>query len=116
MFRLLRFLFYLAAILGFVWFGATVELGNRTLFGHIQNIWNTHESQELVDGAKGKVGSLVDRAADKVVKGVAKNGPVQGRAHGETSNEPAGGPPMEDLGDKDRNALRGIIGRGTGKP
>jgi hypothetical protein len=114
MFRLLRFLLYLGAVLGFVWFGATVELGNRTLFGHLQNIWNTHESRELVDGTREKVGSLVDRAADKVAKGVAKNSPA--RAHGEGSSEQPGGPPMEELGDKDRNALRGIIGRGTEKP
>jgi hypothetical protein len=73
MFRFLKLVLYLGALVGFIWFGSTVELGKRTLFGHVQNIWKTHESQELMDGAKGKVGDLVDRASDKVTRGVGKN-------------------------------------------
>ena len=109
-------MFYLGALVALVWFGATVELGNRTLFGHIRNIWNTHESRDLVRGTKEKMGDLVGRATDKVVKGVSKNTPTQVRSRGEGSAEEPGSAPLEDLQDKDRNALRGIVGRGGEKP
>src|SRR5512140_596365 len=100
MFRFLKLVVYLALLVGFVWFGSTVELGNRTLFGHIQNIWKTHESQELMDGAKGKVGDLVERASDKVAKGVGKNVTAPANSRGEE-----GAAPMEDVQNEDRKAL-----------
>ena len=44
------------AILGVVvYLAATVPLGERTLFGHIKNIWASDEAQELVDGVKDTV-------------------------------------------------------------
>jgi hypothetical protein len=110
MFRFLKLVLYLGALVGLIWFGSTVELGKRTLFGHIQNIWKTHESQELVDGAKGKVGDLVDRASDKVSKGVGKNITAPASSRGE---EQEGAPPMEDVQGEDRKALRDLIGRKT---
>jgi hypothetical protein len=110
MLRFLRLLFYLGVMVAFVWFGATVELGNRTLFGHIQNIWKTHESQELLDGTKGKVGELVNRASDKVVKGVGKNVNNPANSRGESADQP-GAAPMEDVQNEDRKTLRDLIGR-----
>src|SRR5512144_998757 len=109
MLRFVKLVLYLALLVGFVWFGSTVELGNRTLFGHIQNIWKTHESQELVDGTKGKVGDLVDRASDKVSKGVGKNVTAPASSRGEEQ----GSPPMENVEGEDRKALRDLIGRKT---
>jgi hypothetical protein len=108
MFRFLKLVVYLALLVAFVWFGSTVELGNRTLFGHIQNIWKTHESQELVDGTKGKVGDLVNRASDKVVKGVGKNVTAPANSRGE---DDPGAKPMEDVQNEDRKTLRDLIGR-----
>ena len=108
MFRFLKLVIYLAALAGFIWFGTNVQLGNRTLFGHIQNIWKTHESQELVDGAKGKVGALVDRASDKVSKGIGKNVTAPATSRGE---EQPSAKPMEDVQNEDRKALRDLIGR-----
>ncbi len=107
MFRFLKLVVYLALLVGFVWFGSTVELGNRTLFAHIQNIWKTHESQELVDGTKGKVGDLVNRASDKVVRGVGKNVTAPANSRGEDD----GAKPMEDVQNEDRKTLRDLIGR-----
>jgi hypothetical protein len=108
--RLLRLVLYLALLVGFIWFGSTVELGNRTLFAHIQNIWKTHESQELVDGTKGKVGDLVNRASDKVVKGVGKNVTTPGNSRGARVDD-SGAKPMEEVENEDRKALRDLIGR-----
>jgi hypothetical protein len=110
MFRFLRLVIYLAALVAFIWFGTTVKLGERTLFGHVQNIWKTHESQELVDGTKGKVGELVDRASDKVSKGVGRNVTAPANSRGE---EQQGAKPMEDVQAEDRKTLRELIGRKT---
>jgi hypothetical protein len=112
MLRLVKLVLYLALLVGFVWFGSTVELGNRTLFGHVQNIWKTHESQELVDGTKGKVGDLVNRASDKVVKGIGKNVTAPANSRGEGADDP-GAKPMEDVQNEDRKTLRDLIGRKT---
>jgi hypothetical protein len=108
MFRFLRLVIYLGVLVAFIWFGTTVELGNRTLFGHIQNIWKTHESQELVDGTKGKVGDLVERASDKVSKGIGKNVTAPANSRGEDQQ---GAKPMEDVQGEDRKTLRELIGR-----
>jgi hypothetical protein len=114
-FRLLRLIFVLGGLAAITWFGMTVPLGDRTLFEHMQAIWKTHESQDLLRGTKAKVGDLVDRASEKVVRGVAKNGPSQASAHGESSAEESTKPPLEELPAKDRKALRGIIGHGLEK-
>jgi hypothetical protein len=109
-FRLLRLIFVLGGLGAIVWFGMTVRLGDRTLFEHVQAIWKTHESQDLLRGTKQKVGDLVDRASEEVVRDVVKHGPSQPGAHGEKSAEESGEPPLEELPAKDRKALRGIIG------
>ena len=114
MLRFLRLVIYLAMLVAFIWFGTTVELGNRTLFGHIGNIWKTHESQELVDGTKGKVGDLVERASDKVSKGIGKNVTAPANSRGE---ERQGAKPMEDVESEDRKTLRDLIGhKGKSEP
>ena len=115
MFRLLRLIFVLGGLGAFTWFGLTVRLGERTLFEHAQAIWNTHESQELVRGTKDKVGGLVDRASEKVVRGVAKNAPGQTKAREDSALDEPSKPPLEELPQKDRKALRGIIGHGLEK-
>jgi hypothetical protein len=111
-FRLLRLIFVLGGLGAMIWFGATVPLGERTLFEHVQAIWKTPESRGLVRGTKDKVGTLVDRATNRVVKGVAKNAPNQLAAHGEAAEQASEAPPMEDLQAKDRKALRGVIEQG----
>ena len=113
MLRFLKLVLFLGAVAGFIWFGTTVKLGKHTLFGHVQNIWHTHESQELMEGAKGKVGNFVDRASDKVTKGVGKNVTAPATSRGE---EQPGAPPMEDVQNEDRKTLRELIGRKTKSP
>ena len=60
MFRLLKLCMSLAAFLVVAWFGATVKLGDRTLFEHLHAIGQTKESQELANGAKQAAEPLVD--------------------------------------------------------
>lgn len=67
---LIRTLITLAAILAFIWFGATVPLGQRTLFGHIGNIWAAEETQELVEGVQESSGPMVDKVRRGVKAGI----------------------------------------------
>jgi len=108
--RFLKLVLYLGALVGFIWFGSRVKLGKYTLFDHIQNIWHTHESQELMEGAKGKVGDLVDQASDKVAKGIGKNVTAPASSRGE---EQEGEEPMEEVKNEDRKTLRELIERKT---
>ncbi len=63
---LIKFLFWVAVIVFVIWFGATVPLGKHTLFGHVQRIWKSEETQDLVEGTK----QAVKPAAEKVKKAV----------------------------------------------
>jgi hypothetical protein len=47
-----RFIFYLALLIAFVWFGATVKLGDKTLFQHVRAIWHSPETQDLKRGVE----------------------------------------------------------------
>ncbi len=112
MFRLLRLLIYLGVMVGVFWFGSTVKLGKYTLVEHVQNIWRTNESRELVDGTKGKVGDLVNRASDKVVNRMGKSVTAPATSRGESA-DPPGAAPLEDVQNEDRKALRDLIGKKT---
>lgn len=67
---MLRFLVYLAIAVAIAYFATTVQLGRRTLVGHIRAIWHTEEVQELKDGVKEKAGPAVDRLERGVKAGV----------------------------------------------
>ncbi len=45
--------------------GATVKLGKRTFFGHVQAIWATEEVQDAKDGIEEKAGPVVDDLGKK---------------------------------------------------
>ena len=62
MFRLIRWLFSIAVLVAFIWFGSTVQLGNHTLFGHIASIWHSKETQDAVKGIKDKAKPVLDKA------------------------------------------------------
>jgi hypothetical protein len=66
MFRFLRFLVSLSLLVGFIWFGMTVPLGQHTLFGHVSRIWKSDETQDLVKGTK----EAARPAAQKIKKAV----------------------------------------------
>ena len=118
MLRLLKFILVVGLLGAGVYYGMTVKLGERTFFQHIQAIWETKETQELRRGTKQKVGGLMDKATDQVVKGVSKNAPgkVLMRGDGTDTEATATQPPQEKLSPEDRKALRNIIGQGRAKP
>ncbi len=68
--RLIRSLISLGVLAAFILIAATVPIGNRTLFGHVKQIWASDEAQELVDGVKEESGPLYDRVKRGVKAGV----------------------------------------------
>jgi hypothetical protein len=65
------------AFLGlFILVGLTVPVGQRTLFGHVSNIWASDQAQELVEGVKDSSGPLVDRVKRGVEAGLSDEAPA----------------------------------------
>ncbi len=115
MFRLLRLIIVLGSFGAVAWFALTVRLGDRTLLEHVQAIWKSPASRDLVRGTEKKVGDLVDRASNKVVHDVAKNVPGRVNSRGDFPGEEPAKAPMDEVPSKDRESLRGLIGKGLGK-
>jgi hypothetical protein len=111
-FKLLKFLIGMVALGAFAWFGLTVPLGDRTLYGHITAIGHSKESRELVRGTKEKVGDLKRRIAggekqheqhDKPEKKADKVDKAENGAKSEKAE------PQERLTNIDRKEIRHFI-------
>jgi hypothetical protein len=74
---LIRSIVYLIVFVAVIYFGTTVKLGQRTLFGHVRNIWSADETQEMVKEIKKSSGPVVDRVQRGVNAGLdeARRGP-----------------------------------------
>ena len=106
MFRLIKLLIGLAGLAVFVWFGANVPLGSRTLFEHMQAIGRTRETQDLLDGTRQSAKPLVDGVRKRL-----GNSPTGDEASG--SNPPdAGTRPTDEISAADRERLRKLLGTG----
>ena len=68
---LIRSLISLALFLGLLLFSFTVPIGERTLSGHVVNIWSSNEAQELVEGVKESGQPLVERVKRGVEAGLS---------------------------------------------
>jgi len=102
---MLKFVLMLAVLAGVAWFGTTVKLGQRTLFGHLQAISGTKESQELVEGTKQSAKPLVD----DVRRRIAGNPDPESRPV-TTELSPDAGPPQDKITAADRQKLRRLLG------
>lgn len=112
MFRMIKVMFMMAMFVAVAWFGSTVKLGERTLFGHLRAIGSTRESQELVDGTKQSAKPLVDdvrrRIAGKADTALTTPAPSPGNPA--IATVPDAGPPQEKVTDGERRRLRRLIG------
>jgi hypothetical protein len=117
MFRLLKLCMSLAAFLVVAWFGATVKLGDRTLFEHLHAIGQTKESQELADGAKQAAEPLVDDVKRRISsRGDSGKGDKDDRD--KTADRraelpalpPDAGAPRDDFSPSERRQLRRLLG------
>jgi hypothetical protein len=111
MFRLLKLLLSLAGFLAFAWFGATVPLGDRTLFGHLHAIGQTKESQELVDGTKQAAGPLVDDVKRRIGKGDKADKAADGEKQAQLPTlPPDAGVAQDDFSPAEKKQLRRLLG------
>jgi hypothetical protein len=88
---MIRFIVFLLIAGALAYCGATVKLGKRTFFGHVQAIWKTEEVQEMKDGIKETASPAVDKVKRGVEKGIdeaKKDSPGSGSA-GSGSATPA---------------------------
>ena len=111
MFRLLKLCLSLAAFLVVAWFGATVKLGDHTLFEHLHAIGQTKESQELVDGTKKAAEPLVDDVKRRIGKGDGKaDGKNDGKMAGLPALPPDAGAAQDDFSPNEKRQLRRLLG------
>jgi hypothetical protein len=109
-FKLLKALVSLICLGVFVWWGMTVQLGDRTLFGHIAAIGKSKESKDLVRGTKEKVTDLKKRIVD------GKSEPS--RSLELTDQQPAPHPapaPQDRLTKADRRDMKRLLEAKRGK-
>jgi hypothetical protein len=59
--RLFRFLLSLVFIVIIVYFATTVQLGKRTLWGHLVAIFSTPAAKDLAEGTKEEAKKVADR-------------------------------------------------------
>jgi hypothetical protein len=59
---MIRTLIWLLVVGALIFFGATVNLGKRTLFGHIANIWSSDEAHEMREDVGKTTRPVLDKA------------------------------------------------------
>jgi hypothetical protein len=103
LFRLIKFLVGLALLAAFVWIGANVPLGSRTLFEHLQAIGRTRETKDLLEGTRESARPLMDSVRRKLAHEAQEMGdkvlPTDG-----------GVPPADDVPQTDREQLKKVLG------
>lgn len=70
---MIRNLFIAGLLISGLWAAATVPLGTRTLAEHFKAIGETEEAQELVEGAKSKIGPSLGKIKSAVLGEVEKS-------------------------------------------
>lgn len=108
MFRIIKFLLGVAGLAFFVWFGANIPLGSRTLFEHLQAIGRTRETQDLLDGTRESAKPLVDGVRRRLGAAANANQPNEVLKAGVD----AGAPPADEISQADRQRLRKLLGSG----
>lgn len=95
MFRLVRWICSLAVLFVMIWFATTVQLGKRTLFGHLRAIFATQAAKDLADGTAEEA----RKVAHRVRQELRADG---GAAAGEH-------PPLDPVGERDRRNLDRLV-------
>jgi hypothetical protein len=87
---------------GFVWFGMTVKLGDKTLFEHLAAIGKSKETHDLVEGTKEAAKPVVHKVEDKIDDrtGVGSPRPRRGKSAGAEAPVGDGGSGHHDNADR----------------
>jgi hypothetical protein len=113
MFKVLKLLLGVAALAVFVWFGANIPLGSRTLFEHLQAIGRTRETQDLLDGTKKSAKPIVDVVRRRLGGNNAENVADESPAQKATAVPDGGVAPDDQISGADRDKLRKVLGAKT---
>ena len=97
--NVIRFLTCVVLVVALVWFGTTVRLGNRTMFGHLRAIWSTDEAQEMKRGVEQSARPMVERVKRGVEAGVRE-------ASKDDAGRPAAEPPKAERENRDLSVDR----------
>jgi len=100
-FRIVRIGFVLVCLVGLVWVGTQVKLGELTLSEHVRAISDSRESKDLIEGTKTRV-SEVGRLIGDSPKAAAPKPPSHEVVAG-------GDKPAETVSDTDRKALKKML-------
>jgi hypothetical protein len=113
MFKLLKILLGMCCLAGFVWFGANIPLGSRTLFQHLQAIGKTRETQDLLDGTKESAKPLVEGVKRRLGGSNAENVADVSPGQKATAVPDGGVAPDDRISESDRESLRKVLGAKT---
>jgi hypothetical protein len=97
MFTLARFLVSLAMFVMLIWFATTVNLGKRTLWGHLHAIFATQEAKDLAEGAKEEA----HKVADEMRKEIHPDGGDKAERHSRQ--------PLDPVGERDQRSLDKLV-------
>jgi len=97
MFGLIRLVFWLFIMAIVVYFSTTVQLGSRTLWGHLRAIGGTKEAKDFADGTKAEAKKVAEKIFDK---------PDAGTPHDVGKH---GSAPLDNPSDDDRRALDKLV-------
>ena len=61
-----KWIFRCAGLIAFIWFATTVELGSRTLVGHMVAIGRTKEAKEFAAGTRDEAVKMVSRVQQEI--------------------------------------------------
>jgi hypothetical protein len=114
-FKLVKLLIGVVGLGAFCFWGATVPLGEHTLFGHIAAIGHSKESQELVRGTKEKVGDLKKRIAGAEPPKAEKSAKSETAEKVDKADKAEHAAPQERLSHVDRKEIRHFIDSARGK-
>ncbi len=109
MLKVARVLFSLACLAALVYFGFTVPLGERTLFGHLRAIGSSPESQRLYQGTKDKVTGLFGGHDGGKAAAQDEAGDHLAPSHSEQVKAAEKAPPQEQITSADREQMRRLI-------
>jgi hypothetical protein len=85
----------LVLLVGLIYCSFRLPLGSRTFADHVDQIGQTHEAQQLVDGARGTVNPVIEEATSRLL-GEYVEAPTAIRSEGATLADSAPRPSAED--------------------
>ena len=121
MFRIVRIGFVLVCLVGLLWVGTQVKLGDLTLYEHVRAISDSRESKDLIEGTKSRVSGVgrlfggddaeVDEGKPSRRAAETKAPSHSGAASKASSHDMLAGAakPAETVSDSDRKALKKML-------